>query len=283
MLQHPQFDPVAFSIDAFEVFGFTLGPIEVHWYGITYLVAFAVAWRMAIYRARKPELNDWDPEAVSDFIFYAMLGVILGGRLGYVFFYGREWLVQDWHMIYRVWEGGMSFHGGLMGMIIACFYFAWRTNRNFLDVTDFVGPMTPLGLGMGRIANFINGELWGRTTDVPWGMVFAGGGPDPRHPSQLYQFAIEGVIVFGILWWFTSKPRPRCASSGMFMILYGTGRFMVEFFREPDAHMGFVAFQWMSMGQLLCLPMLLLGVVLLWIAYRTDQPAGGKPELKKAS
>lgn len=266
-IQHPQFDPVALHVEAFEVFGFTIGPLSVYWYGIAYLVAFAIAWWLGFRRAAQPH-TDWSREEVSDFLFYGMLGVIVGGRLGYVFFYGWEWFLQDWRMIYRVWEGGMSFHGGLIGVIAMCLYFSWKTGRKFTAVTDFVAPLTPIGLGLGRVANFINGELWGKTTDVPWAMVFAEGGPVGRHPSQVYQTLLEGVLLFVLLWWFASKARPRMAVSAMFLLLYGSFRFFVEFFREPDSHLGYIAWDWLTMGQLLCIPMLVLSAILFWVAYR---------------
>lgn len=271
-LQHPQYDPVAIHIEAFQVFGQVIGPISIYWYGITYLAAFAIAWWLGFRRAAQPH-NQWTRDEVSDFAFYGMLGVIIGGRLGYVLIYGWEWFLQDWHMIYRVWEGGMSFHGGLIGVILMCWYFAWKTNRSLLDVTDFVAPLTPIGLGLGRVANYINGELWGRVTDMPWGMVFASGGAEPRHPSQLYQAFLEGLVLFVVLWWFAAKPRPRMAVSAMFLLLYGAFRFFVEFFRQPDAHLGYIAFGWLTMGQLLCLPMFALSALLFSLAYRKKPEA----------
>ena len=176
-------------------------------------------------------------------------------------------------MIFRVWEGGMSFHGGFLGVLFAMFIYAQKQNRKFFDVMDFLAPLTPIGLGAGRVGNFINGELWGRTTDVPWGMVFPGAGEQPRHPSQLYEFFLEGVVLFIVLWIFSSKKRPLMAVSGMFALGYGLFRFIVEFARQPDSHLNFIAFDWLTMGQLLSAPMIILGIVLLWLAYNKNTAA----------
>ena len=205
---------------------------------------------------------------VSDLLFYVALGVVLGGRVGYVLFYNFPVFIDNPLVLFKVWEGGMSFHGGLLGVILAMYLFGRKTGKGFFAVADPVAVVVPLGLGCGRLGNFINGELWGRVTDVPWGMVFAGAGPDPRHPSQLYQFALEGVAMFVILWLFTSRPRPTMAASSLFLILYGIFRFSVEFFRQPDEHLNFVAFGWMTMGQLLTVPMVLVGVAVFTFAYR---------------
>lgn len=257
MLQYPQIDPVALA----------LGPIKIHWYGLTYLVGFVAGYLLARYRADKPG-SGWHRDEVGDFVFYIALGVILGGRIGSILFYNFSSFTQDPLMLLRLWEGGMSFHGGLIGVIIAFFLYAKKTNRTFFQVSDFMAPMFPIGLGAGRIGNFINGELWGRVTDVPWGMVFPHVGAEPRHPNQLYQFFFEGIVFFAILWWYSSKPRPRMAVSGMFLLLYGIYRFFIEFVREPDRHLGFIAFDWLTMGQLLSLPMILLGAGMIWWGHK---------------
>ncbi|MGM0769688.1 MAG: prolipoprotein diacylglyceryl transferase [Pseudomonadota bacterium] len=258
MLQHPQIDPVAIS----------LGPLKIHWYGLTYLVGFVAGWWLGRLRARKP----WSPlneDQVGDLLFYIALGVILGGRFGYVVFYNFDAFIADPLWLLRVWEGGMSFHGGLLGVILAMWWYGRKVGSGFWRMADFVAPLVPVGLGVGRIGNFINGELWGKPTDVPWGMVFPQA-PDAlaRHPSQLYQFALEGVLFFIILWWFSAKPRPRMAVSGLFLVCYGVFRFLVEFVRQPDPQLGYLAFDWLTMGQVLSFPMILAGAGLMFIAYR---------------
>ncbi|GGC82104.1 prolipoprotein diacylglyceryl transferase [Marinobacter halophilus] len=260
MLQHPQFDPVAIAI----------GPLEIHWYGLTYLFGFAAGWWLGRLRSRKP----WSPlneEQVGDLLFYLALGVILGGRFGYVLFYNFDSFLADPLWLLRVWEGGMSFHGGLLGVMLGLWWFGRKTGAGFWKIADFVAPLVPVGLGAGRIGNFINGELWGKPTDVSWGMVFPQA-PDSlaRHPSQLYQFALEGVVLFAILWWFSSKPRPRMAVSGLFLACYGAFRFLTEFVRQPDPQLGYLAFDWLTMGQVLSLPMAIAGAVLIAIAYRRE-------------
>lgn len=258
MLTFPQINPVAFS----------LGPLDVHWYGIMYIVAFSGAWFLAKHRASRTP-GSWTKEQIADLIFYGALGAVIGGRFGSVFFYNFDRVLADPLWALRLWEGGMSFHGGILGVMGALYWYSRRLKKHYFDVLDFIAPIAPFGLGAGRLGNFIGGELWGRQTDVPWGMVFPHVDQYPRHASQLYQFALEGVILFSIMWWFSSKPRPRYAVSGLFGIGYGAQRFFVEFFREPDAALGYIALNWMTMGQLLSLPMIVAGVVLMTMAYRT--------------
>lgn len=262
MLIFPEFDPVALSI----------GPISIHWYGIMYIVAFGGAWGLATYRARRRP-GIWTPEQISDLIFYGALGAVLGGRFGSVFFYNFDRFLADPLWLLRVWEGGMSFHGGLLGVLVALFWYARSIKRDPMEVADFIAPLAPFGLGVGRLGNFINGELWGRPTDVPWGMVFPHIDDVTRHPSQLYEFALEGVVLFSVLWWFSSSPRPRGAIAGLFGLGYGSFRFFVEFFREPDLDLGFIAFDWLTMGQLLSLPVIVAGLLLLFMAYRPKSTA----------
>ena len=263
MLPYPEIDPVAIAI----------GPLKVHWYGLTYLAGLAFAWWLAVRRSRVPGAAV-QRDQVDDLIFFGALGVVLGGRIGYALFYGTDKLAQDPTWLLRVWQGGMSFHGGMLGVMLAMYLFARRRGIGLGALLDFVAPLVPLGLGFGRLGNFIGQELWGRATDVPWAMVFP---RDPlqlaRHPSQLYQFALEGMLLFALLWWFSSKPRPTWAVSGLFSLGYGCLRFAAEFFREPDQHIGFEALGWLTRGQLLCLPMILLGLYLLFYAYRS--PASG--------
>lgn len=257
MLPYPEIDPVAIQV----------GPLQVHWYGVMYLVGFVAGWWLARRRAREA-WTPLQPEQVDDLLFYTALGVVIGGRLGYILFYNLPTFLADPLTLFRVWEGGMSFHGGLLGVLAALAWFAHRYRLAYFSVVDFVAPLVPIGLGAGRIGNFINAELWGRPSDVPWAMVFPGAGPQPRHPSQLYEFALEGVVLFVAVWWFSARPRPRMAVSGVFALGYGMARFFVEFFREPDAHIGYLAFGWLTMGQLLSLPLVVVGGVLLTWAYR---------------
>ncbi|MFN2645909.1 MAG: prolipoprotein diacylglyceryl transferase [Burkholderiales bacterium] len=251
MLVHPNIDPIAFSI----------GPLAVRWYGLMYLAGFAAAWWLGLQRIAKG-MAPITRAQFDDLLFVAVLGVILGGRLGYVLFYKPGYYAAHPLEIFAVWQGGMSFHGGFLGVMAATAFAAWRHQVDYLRLTDFVAPLVPLGLAAGRMGNFINGELWGRVTDLPWGMVFRGAGDEPRHPSQLYQFALEGLTLFVILWWFSSKPRPRGQISALFLIGYGVLRFAAEFAREPDAFLGYLALG-LTMGQWLCVPMIALGIVLL--------------------
>ncbi len=256
MLTYPNIDPVVVSF----------GPFAIHWYGLMYLIGFVAVWWLGTLRARKPG-SGWKPEEISDLLFYGALGVILGGRIGYVLFYNFGMFLDDPLMIFRIWQGGMSFHGGMLGVFLAMWLFGRKTGRGFYEVTDVIAPYVPIGLGAGRIGNFINGELWGRPTDLPWGMVFPFVDNQPRHPSMLYEALLEGLVLFLILWLYSAKPRPRRAVSGMFMLCYGLFRFAVEFVREPDAHIGYLAFGWLTMGHLLSAPMILFGIYLLWWAY----------------
>src|SRR5699024_8357710 len=256
MFVYPSINPVAFSI----------GPLDIHWYGLMYLLSFLIGWIVAVQRTRLPHV-DWRREEVGDYLFYVILGVVIGGRVGYMLFYQPDVLISQPLELFYVWQGGMSFHGGLLGVAVASLWFAHKTRRSLFDVTDFVAPMVPIGLFFGRIGNFVNGELVGRVTDVPWAMVYPHVGPLPRHPSQLYEAGLEGLLLFIILWLFARKPRPRMAVTGVFLLCYGCFRFFAEFFRQPDAFLGFVAFGWMTMGQVLSAPMIVGGMLLLALAY----------------
>ncbi len=280
MLTHPNFDPVALSIPEFSLLGLDIGPINVHWYGIMYLCGFSAAWILGMYRAKQ----SWTPvvrRQIEDMIFYAAIGVVAGGRLGYVLFYGFSDFLEDPLWLFKLWDGGMSFHGGMIGVMVAMAYYCRKLNKNFVDIMDFGVVLAPLGMGFGRFGNFIGQELWGRETDVSWGMVFP---KDPealaRHPSQLYQVFLEGIVLFSVLWWFSRKPRPRGVISGLFLVIYGLGRFIVEFVREPDAHLQFVAFEWMTRGQQLSLPMIIFGGLLIYWGYTHPRFAPAEVEEK---
>lgn len=268
MFVHPQFDPIAVSI----------GPIAVRWYGLMYLAAFALFYLLGRYRLSKAwvrEQSGLRPEDHEDLLFWGAMGVVLGGRLGYVLFYKPAYYLTHPLEIFAVWEGGMAFHGGLLGVIAAIALFCARRRLRFWPVIDFVAPLVPLGLAAGRMGNFINGELWGRTTSVPWAMIFPQAGDGlARHPSQLYQFAGEGLALFVLLWWYSSRPRPVTAVSGMFLLLYGIFRFLAEFARQPDEFLGFLTFG-ATMGQLLCLPMMAIGLFMVVRAHRAA-PASGQ-------
>ncbi|MEJ2175715.1 MAG: prolipoprotein diacylglyceryl transferase [bacterium] len=254
MLVHPEFDPVAISI----------GPLAIRWYGLTYLAGFLAAWWLGVRRIDKAKAAH--RAAVTrtqfdDLLFFSVLGVIFGGRLGYVLFYKPAYYATHPLEIFAIWQGGMSFHGGFLGVLIAMWLLARKHGIDWWRLMDFVAPLVPLGIAAGRMGNFINGELYGRVTDLPWGMVFRGAGEAPRHPSQLYQFALEGITLFALLWWFSSKPRPRAQVSALFRLGYGGFRFAAEFAREPDAFLGILALG-MTMGQWLSLPMIIAGVAL---------------------
>ena len=275
-----QIDPIAVAI----------GPLKVHWYGLMSLLGFVVAFWLGRRRVRAGRLPGVDDNGFGDLMFYSMLGVVLGGRIGYILFYDFGEFVKDPLMIVRVWQGGMSFHGGLLGVLAAIAWWSRKHRLHFFDTVDFMAPLVPAGLGFGRIGNYIGGELWGKPTAGTafdgWGVIFPRALPEPfasmdaaslrtyfesgalnsfaRHPSQLYQAALEGLLMFCVLLWFSSKPRPRYAVSGMFALLYGCFRFLVEFVREPDAQLGYLAFGWVTMGQVLSTPLILLGVFWLW-------------------
>ena len=257
MLVFPEIDPIAFR----------LGSFPVRWYGLTYLAGFLAFWWLGRWRAKQAN-SGWQGSEVEDLLFYGALGVILGGRLGYIVFYDLSYTLNNPWNVFKIWQGGMSFHGGLLGVVVAMWVFARFSQRSFFQVTDFVAPMIPPGLGFGRIGNFINGELWGKPSELLWAMVFPGGGELPRHPSQLYQALLEGLLLFVILWLFIRRPRPVMATSGLFLLGYGVFRFAVEFVRVPDGHIDYLAFDWVTMGQVLSLPMMVLGSAMLIWAYR---------------
>ena len=263
MLPYPQIDPVALAI----------GPLKIHWYGLMYLIGIGAAWLILSRRLNRFDPT-WTKEKLSDLVFWVAMGVIVGGRLGYVLFYDLSAYIANPLLIFEVWKGGMAFHGGLIGVMLAVWGFGKRNGKSFFQIMDFIAPVVPIGLGAGRIGNFINAELWGKASDVPWAMIFP---TDPqqlaRHPSQLYQFALEGVALFLILWLYSRKPRPTMAVSGMFALFYGIFRFIVEFVRVPDAQLGYLAFGWVTMGQILCIPMIACGLLLIWWAYNRDPAA----------
>ncbi len=256
MIPFPGIDPVAVQI----------GPLAIRWYGLAYVTGILSAWWLMKHRATRPA-SGWTEDQVGDFIFYAALGLVIGGRLGYILFYNFSAYVKDPLAVFKVWQGGMSFHGDLIGGLVACACYARKSGKSFFEVTDRVAPVIPLGLCLGRIANFINGELWGAPTDLPWGVVFPdpAAGDIPRHPSQIYEALLEGVLLFAFLWNYSRKPRPSGRVTGAFLIGYGCARFLIEFVRVPDVHLGYLALGWLTMGQILSVPMLLAG---LWLCLR---------------
>lgn len=252
-MHYPEIDPVAITL-------------KIHWYAISYLVGIGLGWWVLTFRNKKYNLG-WTNEQISDLVFYSVLGVILGGRIGYMLFYGTAQLAENPLSLFAVGQGGMSFHGGLIGVAIAFYLFGRKTKQHFFEVADLVLPVVPLGLGMGRLGNFANAELPGRLTDVPWGLIYPGE-TVLRHPSSLYQFALEGPVLFCILWFVASKPRPMMVVTGVFGAGYGMVRILSEFFREPDAHLQFIAFNSVTMGQLLSVPMVLIGLFMIFQGYR---------------
>ena len=280
-----QLNPIALS----------LGPLKLHWYALMYLLGFGVAYWLGLRRAREGRLNLTEA-AYSDLIFEAMVGVIVGGRIGYLLFYSLHDWIADPLMLFRVWEGGMSFHGGALGVLAAVAWWSRKQKLAFWDSIDFVAPLVAPGLFFGRIGNFINGELWGKYSDAPWAIIFPSGLPFQmtqgelqsayqagklniyaRHPSQLYEAALEGLALFVIVWWFSARPRKRYAVSGLFALLYGSFRFAIEFVRVPDAQLGYLAFGWLTMGQILCLPLIAVGLTLLYLSRRTPVTSSAIP------
>ncbi len=251
MITFSDIDPVIFEI----------GPLAVRWYGLMYLAGFAAAYYLGLKRI---ERIGFTKEQFGDLVFYGALGVILGGRMGYALFYQFDRVLAEPLWLFKVWQGGMSFHGGLLGVLLALGWYSWKQNKHFVDLMDFAGPLLPIGLGAGRVANFINQELWGRPSDVPWAVLFPLDPYQlPRHPSQLYEALLEGVLLFVVLWFFSQSPRKRGAVSGLGLLCYGMFRFAVEFVREPDAHLGFIAADWLTQGMILSIPMMVVGAGLL--------------------
>jgi phosphatidylglycerol:prolipoprotein diacylglycerol transferase len=266
MLPYPSFSPDLFSIGPFTVGNYHIGPLAVRWYGVMYLFGFLSAWLLGRYRAARTGV--FERSQFDDVLTFGFLGVMIGGRLGYALFYHPAFYLANPLEIFYLWQGGMSFHGGLLGVMLAQWLTGRRYGKSFFQTMDFMAPLVPPGLFFGRLGNFINAELWGKVTDAPWGMVFPGAGPLPRHPSQLYEAALEGLVLFLVVWIFSSRPRPTMAVSGLFALGYGVCRCVVEVFRQPDAHLGYLAFGFVTMGMALCVPLILFGAALLYLAYR---------------
>jgi len=267
MLTYPDIDPIAID----------LGVLQIRWYGISYICGILLAWWLLRYRARHKPMLGWTAVQVSDLIYYGTLGVIIGGRLGSVIFYNLPYYLDNPLDVLKVWQGGMSFHGGLIGVCLALWYYSRKIDRSLFMCSDFLVPVVPVGLFFGRIANFINAELWGAPTTLPWGIIFPGprSGGIPRHPSQLYEALLEGVVLFIILWLYSGKQRPVMSISGLFLLGYGAFRCGIEFVREPDANIGYLWGGWLTMGQVLSLPMILTGVILFFLAF---YPGSSKPK-----
>jgi phosphatidylglycerol:prolipoprotein diacylglycerol transferase len=299
-----EIDPIAFGLGNWNLPWVGSVHPQVHWYGIMYLLGFLAAWWLGRRRIRAGRLPGVDDTGFGDLMFYCMLGVVLGGRIGYILFYDLKAYIADPLQVLQIWKGGMSFHGGLLGVVAAVWWWARRHRLHVFDVVDFIAPLVPPGLGFGRLGNFINGELWGKPTDGDWGVVFPASLPQPfasmdaatlraqfdagvldpflRHPSQIYQAALEGLALFAFLWWFSARPRPRYAVAGWFALLYGVFRFVVEFVRVPDQQLQYLAFDWLTMGQLLSLPLMALGLFWLWKSRRSPtlqpQPQAPSPQ-----
>lgn len=256
MLPYPNINPV----------GFHLGPIPVHWYGLLEIISFVLGTWWLIERGKRPDWH-WQREQVLDLEYYLSLGAVIGGRVGYVLWYDLPYYLGHPAKIVAVWDGGMSFHGGFLGVVFACWLYARRHDRHLMAILDFIAPAAPIGLGLGRIANFINDQLFGRVSHLPWAIVFPAGGPQPRQPSEIYEFLLEGVLLFAILVFYSRRPRPVGAVGSLFVLLYGIFRFGVEFTRLPDIQLGFVLGP-LDMGQILSIPMILIGPLLLFWAYR---------------
>lgn len=259
MWHYPKIDPVLVHI----------GPLAIHWYAISYLVGIGLSWLVLTRRAKSDKIP-WNEEQLSDLVFYLVLGVIIGGRLGYMLFYDLPGLIHNPLTLFKIWDGGMSFHGGMLGVFVGMYVYGRMNGRTFFEISDYIAPGIPLALGCGRLGNFANTELPGRITDVPWAVIFPGETVG-RHPSSLYQAFLEGPFLFTIMWWFSARPRPRMAVSGLFLVSYGSLRVFSEFFRQPDPQLGFIAFGWLTMGQLLSFPMILFGAAFIAYAYRADR------------